>query len=163
MHPHAAPDAGPPVPLSAAGTVFRRLLGMLRPYRAMIGLAWCCSSLSMPCELFPAFIWQYVTDDLILKGISRPSSPGLQGMMSLGGRIHGLLHLLLSALVWLYLIYIVGELTGTLSTVLLQRTAQKFVYVLRNQASTKTPEPEPRLPPAPAHRRSHEPRHRRRR
>jgi ABC-type multidrug transport system fused ATPase/permease subunit len=131
MHPHAAPDAGPPVPLSAQGPIFRRLLGMLRPYRAMIGLALVLLILSMPCELFPAFIWQYVTDDLILKGFSRPS--GLQGMMSLGGRIHGLLHLLVAALVWMYLIYIAGELTGTLSTVLMQRTAQKFVYVLRNK------------------------------
>jgi ABC-type multidrug transport system fused ATPase/permease subunit len=131
MRSHGPPDSGPPIPLSEQGPVFRRLLGMLRPYRAMIGLALVLLILSMPCELFPAFIWQYVTDDLILKGFSQPS--GLQPMMSLGERIHGAVHLLVAALAWMYLIYGIGEITGTLSTIIMQRTAQKFVFLLRNK------------------------------
>ena len=114
---------------------FRRLAGMLRPYRFWIGLAVVLLFLSIPFELFPAFIWQYVTDDLILKNISRPS--GLQWMISFHGRLAGLLTLLISALGWLVAMYIAGELIGTFSTVVLQWATQKFIYVLRNTVYRK--------------------------
>jgi ABC-type multidrug transport system fused ATPase/permease subunit len=117
--------------------IYRRLMGMLRPNRAAIGVAIFLLLASMPCELFPAFIWKYVTDDLILKGISRPSGPWLVGLISLHGRVGTTFHLLLAALAWLMLIFAVGEILGTLSTVLLQRTAQKFVYQLRNRVYGK--------------------------
>jgi ABC-type multidrug transport system fused ATPase/permease subunit len=130
MYGQRHPDAGPYVPLSTQGPVFRRLLGMLRPYRGAIALALLLLLVSIPCELFPAFIWRYVTDDLILKGVSRPT--GWSNLISLGGRVTSTFHLLIVAMVWLFVIYAFGEITGTLSTVLLQRTAQKFVYFLRN-------------------------------
>jgi ATP-binding cassette, subfamily B, bacterial len=126
-------DYGPPKPLSIHAPIFWRLFGLLKPYWAIITMAMVLLIISMPCELFPAFIWKYVTDDLVLKGISRPSSELLRGAISLDGRLHATYALLLSALGWLVFIYAVGELTGTLSTVLLQRMAQKFVFTLRNQ------------------------------
>ena len=135
MRSYSAADSSPPVPLSAQGPVFRRLLGMLRPYKWPIFWALVLLVMSMPAELFPAFIWRYVTDDLILTGISRPS--GLHGLVSLGGRIDGKFHLLISSLVWLYAVYALGEVTGTLSTVILQRMAQKFVFALRNDVYGK--------------------------
>jgi ABC-type multidrug transport system fused ATPase/permease subunit len=108
---------------------------MLRPYRLWIALAIVLLFLSIPCELFPAFIWQYVTDDLILKGISRPS--GLSWMISLRGRVAGSMNLLVAALGWLVAIYMAGEIIGTVSTVVLQWATQKFIYVLRNTVYKK--------------------------
>jgi ABC-type multidrug transport system fused ATPase/permease subunit len=132
-HPFSEP--GPPLPLSEQAPTMRRLFRMLSPQKMAIGVALLLLLASMPCELFPAFIWQYVTDDLLMKGISPPS--GLNALISFGGLIHGTFHLLLASLFWLVLIYVVGELLGTISTVLLQRAAQKFVYVLRNQVYAK--------------------------
>jgi len=114
---------------------FRRLLGMLRPYRFWIGVAIVLLFLSIPCELFPAFIWQYVTDDLVLKNLNHPS--GLQWMISFRDRISGSVPLLFSALGWLIGIYLAGELIGTASTVVLQWATQKFIYVLRNTVYNK--------------------------
>src|SRR5277367_3837523 len=130
-------DYGPPKPLSVHAPIYRRLFGLLKPYRDVIVLAMALLIISMPCDLFPAFIWKYVTDDLILKGISRPSSQFLRDAISFGGRIQGTFPLLISSLGWLVFIYAVGELTGTLSTVILQRMAQKFVFTLRNQVYAK--------------------------
>jgi len=131
MHGYSRPEPGPSVPLSQQGPVFRRLFGMLKPQRAAITVAIVLMILSMPCELFPAFIWQYVTDDLILKGFSPPS--GLNPLISFGGKITETTHLLFTAIGWLIVIYVLGEITGTLSTVILQRAAQKFVYLIRNK------------------------------
>ncbi|HTW93527.1 MAG TPA: ABC transporter transmembrane domain-containing protein, partial [Tepidisphaeraceae bacterium] len=117
------------------GPVFRRLMSMMRHYWPMILLAVVLLLLSFPCELFPAFIWRFVTDDLALKGIEHAS--GMRPMISLGGRIKGSFALLASALIWLYAVYAVGELTGTLSSVVMQRVAQKFIYVFRNQVYDK--------------------------
>ena len=131
----AVPSAETAPPASSSVPVFRRLLESLRPHSGLILLALVLLVVSMPCELFPAFIWQYVTDDLVLKGISRPS--GLNGLISLHGRIVDPVRLLGSALVWLFGVYVVGETTETLSTVLMQRVAQKFIYVLRNRVYAK--------------------------
>jgi ABC-type multidrug transport system fused ATPase/permease subunit len=111
--------------------VFRRLLGMMRMYRWAIALAIALLILSMPCEIFPGILWRYVTDDLLIPQAGHAS--GLNPLISLGGRITGTYPLLLASLGWLLAIYIVGEVTGTLSTVLMQRTAQQFVYYLRNK------------------------------
>ena len=120
---------------SVATGVFRRLLWMLRPQWGWIAVALALLLVSMPGELFPAFIWQYVTDDLILKNISRPS--GLGFLVSLHGRIGDSFALLLSALAWLMGVYGVSLVASTLSTVILQRVAQKFVYVMRNRVYHK--------------------------
>src|SRR5579862_9524604 len=110
--------------------VFRRLWLMLRPHWGMIALAMVFLFISMPGELFPAFIWQYVTDDLVLKNSQQPS--GLGPMISLGGRITETFHLLLAALVWLASVYTITAVTGAICTIMLQRIAQKFVFTLRN-------------------------------
>jgi ABC-type multidrug transport system fused ATPase/permease subunit len=118
-----------------APRVFRRLFAMLRPsYPAMV-VALALLFFSMPGELFPAFVWQYVTDDLILSKFSQPS--GLHWMMSFEGRISNPYHLLYSALTWLMSVYLISTLAGTISTVILQRAAQKFVYSLRNRVYHK--------------------------
>jgi ATP-binding cassette, subfamily B, bacterial len=110
--------------------VFFRLWGMLRPSWPLIGLALVLLFISMPGELFPAFIWQYVTDDLILKNISHPS--GLGPLISFQHRISDPFHLLLSAVIWLFGVYLFSTAAGTLCTVILQRAAQRFVLVTRN-------------------------------
>ncbi len=111
--------------------VFLRLLRMLRPYWPMIGLGLFCLLLSIPGELFPALVWKYVVDDLILPGHSKPT-PVLATWFSLGGRLHHPLTLLFSSLVWLFFMYESGEVFGTLSTNLMNRIAQKFIFGFRN-------------------------------
>ncbi|MGA2583638.1 MAG: ABC transporter ATP-binding protein [Tepidisphaeraceae bacterium] len=115
--------------------IFLRLWKMLRPQWGMIALAMTLLFISMPGELFPAFIWQYVTDDLVLKGSQEPS--GLGPMISLHGRIGGSVHLLFAALIWLFVVYTLSLVAGTLCTVILSRAAQKFVFILRNQVYHK--------------------------
>jgi ABC-type multidrug transport system fused ATPase/permease subunit len=118
---------------------FKRLVLMLRPWWWVIGVALVLLLASMPCDLFPAFVWQYVTDDLVLTGVSHPTGfhaiveRFLQWMMSLDGALGSKLHLLISATLWLTVVYVLGELLGTVSTVLMQRVAQRFIYVLRNR------------------------------
>jgi ABC-type multidrug transport system fused ATPase/permease subunit len=128
--PAASPGQTP-----SGSAVFKRLWKMLRPQWPAIFFALFLLILSMPGELFPAFIWRYVTDDLILPNVSHPS--GLGPLISLHNRIHDKFHLLLSSLVWLMVIFAISTVFSTLSTVILQRVAQKFVYVLRNQVYHK--------------------------
>jgi ATP-binding cassette subfamily B protein len=116
--------------------VFSRLLRLLRPYWGMIALGMFMLLLSVPGELFPALVWKYVTDDLILRGHSRPT-PVLTTLFSLNGRLANPLHLLASSLVWLFLIYESGEILGTLSTNVMNRVAQKFIFVFRNRVYHK--------------------------
>ena len=128
-------DPSPSPPQSKAEQRdFRRLLGLLRPHRPAIVLALFLLVLSSPCELFPAVVWKYVTDDVVLK---IPSSPELATWFSLGGRITGRLALLGSAICWLFVVYLAGEIFGTLDTWILSRVAQKFVLWLRNQVYYK--------------------------
>ena len=49
------------------------MLRLLRPYRGMIALGLLLLIVSTPCELFPALVWLYVTDDLIGTGHGRPT------------------------------------------------------------------------------------------
>ncbi|MDB5299452.1 MAG: transporter ATP-binding protein [Phycisphaerales bacterium] len=115
----------PPAP------VFFRLLRMLRPHWGMIAFGMLMLLLSVPGELFPALVWKYVTDDLILRGHSRPT-PVLVTLFSFNGRLASPVHLLFSALVWLFFIYETGEILGTLSTNVMNRVAQKFIFGFRN-------------------------------
>jgi ABC-type multidrug transport system fused ATPase/permease subunit len=116
--------------------IFFRLVKLLRPYYPMIGIGLVLLVLSTPCELFPALVWKYVTDDLILAGHYRPT-PILVPLFSLFGAIHGKLALLLSAMVWLFVVYALGEVMGTISTNLMNRVAQKFILVFRNRVYHK--------------------------
>jgi ABC-type multidrug transport system fused ATPase/permease subunit len=123
-------------PERKASRIFLRLLRMLRPHWPMIAVGLLLLFLSVPGELFPALTWKYVTDDLVLRGHSKPT-PVLPWVFSLGNRIHGRLHLLLSCIIWLFLIYESGELFGTVSTNVMNRVAQKFIFSLRNQVYHK--------------------------
>src|SRR5215217_7291134 len=114
--------------------VFRRLLGLLRAWRGTIILSVVLLIVGGVCELFPAFVWKYVADDV---ATNRPSSPLVSWLASLGGRITDPYRLIFSAVCWLLLVYIIGELFGTLETNLLNRVAQKFILKLRNQVYHK--------------------------
>ena len=114
--------------------IFLRLFKLLRPYWAMIGLGLLLLVLSTPCELFPALVWKYVIDDLILKG----HTPVLSDLFSFWGTLTSWKALLISStLLWLPLVYVVGEAMGTLSTNLMNRVAQKFILYFRNRVYHK--------------------------
>src|SRR4051812_32713612 len=85
--------------------VFRRLLAQLRPWRGTVILSVVMLLAGGILELFPAFVWKYVADDL---ATDRPSSPMVSWMASLGGRVQNPYFLLLSAVTWLFVVYVVG-------------------------------------------------------
>jgi ABC-type multidrug transport system fused ATPase/permease subunit len=127
------PDASRPDP-APSSRVFLRLLLLLRPYWPMIGLGIFLLLLSVPCELFPAIVWRFVTDDVVL---SKHTSPRLAWWFSFGGAVEGQVGLLLSAVGWLLVIYLIGETLGTTCTWLLSRAAQKFMLGFRNRVYRK--------------------------
>lgn len=113
--------------------VFLRLLRLLRPHYPAIVVGLVLLILSTPCELFPALVWKYVTDDLVLSH----RTPVLATLISLQGAVHGKIALLLSAMVWLFVIYVIGEVMGTASNNLMNRVAQKFILYFRNRVYHK--------------------------
>ena len=120
---------------SAAGKqVFRRLLKMLRPYKLQIIAGLLLLVISSPCELFPAMVWRFVTDDIVLQG---QTSPWLLALFGFGGHVTGRLGLLVSSTGWLLVIYLIGEVLGTLESWILNRVAQKFMLTFRNQVYHK--------------------------
>jgi ABC-type multidrug transport system fused ATPase/permease subunit len=126
----------PDPPVEPAGKVFRRLLRLLRPYFPMLALGIVLLIGGTPCELFPALVWKYVTDDLILHGRSHPT-PILPYLFSFNGRLTGTFQLLVSSLCWLFVVYAVGEAFGTISTNLMNRVAQRFILTFRNRVYHK--------------------------
>lgn len=130
----AAPLENASSPTTAQRGVFWRILGMLRPWRAAILLSIVLLITGGICELFPAFVWKYVADDV---ATNRPSSPMVALMASFGGRIHNPYLLILSAVTWLLVVYVLGEILGTIETNVLSRVAQKFILRLRNQVYHK--------------------------
>ena len=128
------PAATTPAPSSR---IFFRLLQLLRPQRGMILLGLVLLLGSMPGELFPAFVWMYVTDHLITNQPT-DSTRFLHRLFSPGGRLHTWPQLLASALVWLFLIYALSDaLLSTLSNNVMNRVAQKFILDLRNRVYHK--------------------------
>ncbi len=121
------PESYPP----ARRHVFVRLIKLLRPQWGLIAVALVLLFLSMPAELFPAFIWMYVVDKLIQHAPTKASDM-IHFLVSLHGHIVNPFALLGSALVWLYAVYLVGEGFGTLATNLMNRVAQKFILGFRN-------------------------------
>ena len=121
---------------SESRPVFVRLLRLLRPYWRLIGLGLLLLVLSTPCELFPGLTWLYVTDDLLGTGHGKPT-PVLSRLMSLNGILHHKGWLLLSATIWMFVVYVLGEVMGTLSTNLMNRVAQKFILYFRNRVYHK--------------------------
>ena len=120
---------------SATGKqVFRRLLRMLRPYKLQILAGLLLLVISSPCELFPAMVWRFVTDDIVLQG---QTSPWLLALFGFGGHVTGRLGLLVSSTGWLLVIYLIGEVLSTLESWILNRVAQKFMLTFRNQVYHK--------------------------
>jgi ABC-type multidrug transport system fused ATPase/permease subunit len=114
--------------------VFRRLLRLLKPYRRQIYTGLLLLLISSPCELFPAMVWRFVTDDIVLQG---HTSPWLAFCFGFGGRITGRVAMLFSATCWLLIVYLIGEVLETLESWLLNRVAQKFILTFRNQVYRK--------------------------
>ena len=121
-------DAAPP------SRVFFRLVRLLRPHWPMIGLGVFLLLLSVPCELFPAIVWRFVTDDVVL---GKNTSPRLGWWFSFGGAVEGQLGLLVASVGWLLVVYLVGETLGTTCTWLLGRVAQRFMLGFRNRVYRK--------------------------
>jgi ABC-type multidrug transport system fused ATPase/permease subunit len=114
--------------------VFLRLVLLLRPHWPMIALGLALLLLSVPCELFPAIVWRFVTDDVVL---GKNTTPRLGWWFSFGGAIQGRVQLLLASVAWLLVIYLVGETLGALCTWLLNRVAQRFMLTFRNRVYRK--------------------------
>ena len=121
-------------PLASNKRVFLRLLKMLRPYYGRIAVALALLFLSMPGELFPAVAWKYVADDIVLQ---TNSMPWMHAWFGLGGHIVGRYPLLLSAISWLFIVYLIGEVLGTTETWMLNRIAQSFILGFRNTVYQK--------------------------
>lgn len=132
MSDNPAPDAA--TVKRPSSRVFVRLVMLLRPYWPRIGLGLFLLFLSAPCELFPAIVWRFVTDDVVL---NTGNSPWLMQWFSFGGAIQSPFKLLFSAVAWLLIIYLIGELLGTLNTWILNRVAQKFMLSIRNRVYRK--------------------------
>jgi ABC-type multidrug transport system fused ATPase/permease subunit len=114
--------------------VFRRLLGLLRPWRGTILICILMLLAGGLCEIFPAFVWKYVADDVATR---RPSSPMVAAMASFGGRVTNPYALVFWAVVWLLLVYIVGEVLTTVQNNVLSRITQKLIFNLRAQVYQK--------------------------
>lgn len=129
------PQSNPPAP-QTGGPVFRRLLDMLRPQGKWIALGLVLLLASMPAELFPAFVWMYVTDALV---IGKPTTPSLVlgRLFSFGGALTGWQALLASALGWTLVIYLTYEVLSTVSKNIMERVAQRFILDLRNRVYHK--------------------------
>ena len=123
-------------PAQPASRVFRRLLSMLRPQAGVIAIALALLLLSMPGELFPGLIWMYVTDKLITQTPTGWSEL-LHQLVSFNGALVGWRQLLLSAVGWLFGVYVLAEAMGTISSNLMNRVAQRFILTLRNRVYRK--------------------------
>src|SRR2546423_11024408 len=115
--------------------VFSRLMRMLRPHYRAIGFGLLLPILSGPCEIFPAQVWKFVVDDIVLN--KKNESPILHQWFSLHDRISGRMNLLVAAIVWLFVIYLFGELLQTIQQNLMNRVAQRFIFNLRNRVYHK--------------------------
>src|SRR5258706_7952182 len=115
--------------------VFPRLLRMLRPHYRAIGFGLLLLILSGPCEIFPAQVWKFVVDDIVLN--KKNESPILHHWFSLHDRIAGRMNLLVASIVWLFVIYLIGEVLQTIQQNLMNRVAQRFTFNLRNRVYHK--------------------------
>ncbi|HEV8379691.1 MAG TPA: ABC transporter ATP-binding protein, partial [Tepidisphaeraceae bacterium] len=115
--------------------VFKRLMRMLRPHYGAIGVGLVLLILSGPCEVFPAQVWKFVVDDIVLE--KKNESPILHDWFSLHHRISGRMNLLIASVAWLFIVYLFGEVLQTIQQNLMNRVAQKFIFNLRNRVYHK--------------------------
>ena len=115
--------------------VFPRLMRMLRPHYGAIGMGLVLLLLSGPCEIFPAQVWKFVVDDIVLE--KKNESPILHDWFSFHYRVQGRMALLVSSIGWLFAIYLFGEVLQTIQQNLMNRVAQKFIFNLRNRVYHK--------------------------
>ena len=114
--------------------VFLRLLHLLRPFWPLIALGLLLLLISIPCELFPAIVWRYVTDEVVLR---RGESPRLSYWFTFGARVQGRFALLFSSVAWLLIVYLTGEVFQTASNWIMNRVAQRFMLGFRNRVYRK--------------------------
>src|SRR5208282_4933787 len=81
------------------------------------------------CEIFPGLVWMYVVDTVVL---GKRAYPWLQYLFTLHGLLVNRYALLASAVICMLVVYLLGEILGTLETWLLNRVAQRFIFGLRN-------------------------------
>lgn len=124
------------MPAKPSPRTFSRLVGLLRPYRGRIGLGLIFLVMSLPGELFPAFVWMYVVDGLIKPEPSR-AVRFMHELVSLHHSIANKYALLVSAIVWMAGVYVVCESLESLSGNILQRAAEAFIRDLRQRVYGK--------------------------
>jgi ABC-type multidrug transport system fused ATPase/permease subunit len=122
------------MPSPAQPRSFSRLFALLRPWWGLIFLGGFFVILAAPCELFPAVVWKFVTDVLVLK---KDESHWMVAWFSLGGHLHSRVQLLISSTIWLFLVYLVGETLETLEGYILNRVAEQFILGFRNKVYRK--------------------------
>ena len=127
------PDVRPATP---SPTPFRRLLGLLKPYRKSIALGVGLLLLSLPGDLFPAFVWLYVMDHLVHPAPGKAAA-GVHVLVSFFGAITNPYALLISAVTWMAVVYAISQTLGNLSSNLMQRTAERFIRDLRRRIYAK--------------------------
>jgi ABC-type multidrug transport system fused ATPase/permease subunit len=115
---------------------FSRLFALLKPWWGWIAAATLMVIVAAPCELFPAVVWGFVTDDVIL---GHHRYPWLLKWFTFDDSFSPSRRysLLLSSVSWLFLIYLVGEALETLEGYILNRVAQKFILGFRNTVYAK--------------------------
>jgi ABC-type multidrug transport system fused ATPase/permease subunit len=119
---------------SANSGSLSRLIGLLQPWWGVIFLGGLFVVIAAPCELFPAVVWKFVTDVLVLR---KHESHWMVVWFSFGGHITSRVALLVSAVVWLFLVYLLGETLETLEGYLLNRAAEQFILGFRNTVYRK--------------------------
>jgi ABC-type multidrug transport system fused ATPase/permease subunit len=121
------PENAPASPTN--GQILKRLWRSLRPYYGRIAVALLLLIASTPGELFPAVVWRFVTDDIV---IQKHGVPWMHAWFSFNGRIQDRFALLLTSIGWMFFVYLMGEVLGTLETWMLNRIAQAFIFDFRN-------------------------------
>ena len=130
------PAMTPPVAArSPDDRTFRRLIGLLRPWWAWIALSTVFVVIAAPCELFPAVVWRYVTDVVVLQHWDE--TPWLTRWFGFGGHLVGRQALLLSSVSWLFVVYLAGQVLETLESYILNRVAERFILGFRNDVYAK--------------------------
>ena len=129
------PSAATPAVHSADDRTFRRLIGLLRPYWGWIALSTLFVIVAAPCELFPAVVWMYVTDVLVLQ--DHHKLHWMTAWFGFGGHLHTRPQLLVSAASWLFVTYLFGQVLETLESYILNRVAERFILAFRNDVYGK--------------------------